>query len=127
MSKILISIRPEYVDKILSGQKRFEFRKRRCAQEIDAIIIYETAPVQLVVAEAEVVQIIKKTPQLLWEQTKDFAGIDKEFFDQYYNGTNIAIAYELGRVTCYNPPRSLADYGIMNAPQSYTYVNSEDN
>jgi predicted transcriptional regulator len=122
MSKVLMSIKPEYVNKILSGQKRFEFRKRQCAKEIDTIIIYETAPIQLVVAEVEVVQIIKNSPQQLWEQTKNLAGVEKNFFNQYYYGANIAIAYELGNVTRYDPPRTLEDYGIKKAPQSYVYI-----
>lgn len=125
MSKVLMSIKPEYVAKILAGQKRFEFRKRKCAQEIDTIVIYETAPVQLVVAEVEVIQIVMDTPALVWEQTKDAAGIDKQFFDQYYRDKKIAVAYALGSVTCYNPPRSLADYGITSAPQSYVYINED--
>ena len=28
MSKILMSIKPEYVDKIFSGEKKYEYRKR---------------------------------------------------------------------------------------------------
>ena len=123
MSKVLMSIKPEYAPKILSGQKRFEFRKKKCLQRIDSILIYETAPVRLVVAEVEVIEVVMNTPTLVWEQTRDYAGIDKEFFDQYYRGKDVAVAYALGSVTLYNPPRTLADYGIMTPPQSYVYIN----
>lgn len=125
MSKVLMSIKPEFVAKILTGQKRYEFRKRKCAQEIESIVIYETAPTKLIVAEVEVIQIVMDTPALVWERTKDAAGIDKQFFDQYYCDQKKAVAYALGNVTCYNPPRALADYGITSAPQSYIYLNED--
>lgn len=125
MSKVLMSIKSEYVAKILAGQKQFEFRKRKCAQEIESIVIYETAPTKLIVAEVEVIQVVMDTPALVWERTKHAAGIDKQFFDQYYRDKKMAVAYALGSVTCYNPPRTLADYGITSAPQSYVYL-SED-
>ena len=38
MSKILMSIKPEYVDKIFSGEKKYEYRKRLCKKKIDTII-----------------------------------------------------------------------------------------
>lgn len=126
MSRVLMPIKPEYASKILTRQKRFEFRKRKCAREIDTILIYETAPVRLVIAEVEVIRVVIGTPSLVWEQTKDSAGIDKKFFDLYYRGRNTAVAYALGRVTRYDPPRTLADYGILTAPQSYVYINNDN-
>ena len=37
MSRMLLSIKPEYVKKILSGQKTYEFRKFHCHADIDTI------------------------------------------------------------------------------------------
>jgi len=54
MCKILISINPEYVEKILSGEKKYEFRKINPKRKVDKLIIYETYPLMKVVAEAEV-------------------------------------------------------------------------
>ena len=51
MCKLLMSINPEHVNNILSGAKRFEFRKTRCKEDIDSIIIYSTSPIMKVVAE----------------------------------------------------------------------------
>lgn len=124
MCKLLMSINPEHVENILSGKKHFEFRKTRCKQEIDAIIIYSTAPVCRVVAEAEVIDVLQDTPEKIWACTADDAGIDKAFFDFYYAGRDSAVAYALGAVRRYKKPKQLADYGVKAAPQSYVYINS---
>ena len=75
-----------------------------------------------VVAEVEVKDVIEDTPQAVWSKTKTAAGIDKIFFDRYYNGRNIAVAYVLGKVKKFSAPKQLAEYGVKTAPQSYIYV-----
>ena len=117
-----MSINPEHVDNILAGTKKFEFRKTKCKEKIDSIIIYSTFPIMRVVAEVEVKDIIEDTPQIVWSKTRTAAGIDKIFFDRYYNGRDIAVAYVLGEVKKFSAPKCLADYGVKAAPQSYVYV-----
>ncbi len=122
MCKLLMSINPQHVDNILAGTKRFEYRKTRCKEAIDAIVIYSTAPVMQIVAEVEVTDIIEGSPQMVWKKTATAAGIDKAFFDHYYSGRNIAVAYVLGQVKRYKTPRKLSDFGVKAAPQSYVYI-----
>ncbi len=85
MSQMLLSINPEHVENILLGTKRFEFRKVRCKSEISKIIIYATAPVMQVVAEAEVTGIIEDNPNRVWSITAEYAGISKGVFDIYFS------------------------------------------
>ena len=127
MCKLLMSINPEHVANILAGKKKFEFRKTKCKEQIDSIVIYSTAPVMKVVAEVEVKDIIEDTPQTVWKRTSTAAGIDKKFFDKYYSGRNIAVAYVLGCVTQFDSPRNLTDYGVKAAPQSYVYIRNDMN
>lgn len=122
MSKLLMSINPEHVSNILAGIKRFEYRKIKCKEPVDAIVIYSTSPVMQVVAEVEVTDIIEGTPQNVWKRTASAAGIDKSFFDAYYYGRSTAVAYALGHITVYQYPRSLSDYGVKFAPQSFIYI-----
>lgn len=122
MCKLLMSINPEHVTNILDGIKKYEFRKTRCKEGIDSIVIYSTAPIMKIVAEVEVTEIIEGTPQKVWQRTSYAAGIDKVFFDEYYYGKENAVAYALGRIKKYNKPLQLSDFGIKFAPQSYIYV-----
>ena len=123
MCTIVLSINPEYVDKILSGKKLYEFRKTRCKQRIDKIYIYSTSPIMKVVAEAEVEDILEGTPQEIWKLTKSYSGINKTFFDKYYKNRLKAFAYKLQNITEYEKPFDLSEIGIENAPQSFQYVN----
>ena len=46
MATILLSIKPEYANKIFDGQKRYEYRKRIPKKEVSKIIVYSSAPEQ---------------------------------------------------------------------------------
>ena len=123
MRKLLMSINPRHVDNILSGVKQYEYRKTRCKEDIDTILIYSTSPIMRIVAEVEITGIIEGSPQVVWKKTASASGIDKAFFDDYYAGKDTAIAYQLGQITEYRKPLQLSDLGIKAAPQSYVYVN----
>ncbi|MCD8309260.1 MAG: ASCH domain-containing protein [Clostridia bacterium] len=120
--KILISINPEHVENILNGTKKYEYRKIAAKQDISSIIIYETTPVKMVVAEAEIVDVLMLSPEELWKQTKNESGISKDFFDDYFQDREIAYAYKLGNIKIYDTPKLLSDYGIKAAPQSFVYI-----
>lgn len=122
MCKILLSINPEHVDNIFKGIKKYEFRKIRCRSKVDKMIIYSTAPVMKIVGEADIINIIEGMPSYIWEQTAEFAGINKTLFDRYYEGRQKAVAYHLGKVKQYNKPLDLSDYGINFVPQSFVYL-----
>lgn len=120
--KILISINPEHVENILNGSKKYEYRKIAAKQDISSIIIYETTPVKRVVAEVEIIDVLMLSPENLWKETHSESGISKEFFDQYFQNREVAYAYKLGRVKVYKTPRTLREFGVKAAPQSFVYI-----
>lgn len=122
MSKILLSINPEHVENILKGNKTYEYRKVRCRENIDTIIIYSTSPVMRVIGEAKILEVIDDTPDRVWEETSSQSGISKEFFCSYFKNKKRAIAYKLGTVIKYKNMQSLTEYGINSAPQSFVYI-----
>ena len=123
MCKILMPINPEYVDEILAGRKKYEYRKTKAKRtNIDKMIIYSTSPVMKVVAEVEIKGILQENPEQLWELTKNYSGVTKEFYNKYYKNKNIAIAYELGDIVRYEKPKDLIDIGINYVPQSFVYM-----
>lgn len=121
--KIIISINPIHVENIINGIKKYEYRKVAAKQDISSILIYETTPIKRVVAEAEIVDVLMMAPDELWKKTKDESGIDRMFFDEYFEGRTIAYAYKLGKIKVYDEPKLLSDFGIVTAPQSFVYVN----
>lgn len=121
-NKILISINPEHVANIINGTKKYEYRKIAAKQDISSIIIYETTPIKRIVAEAEIAEVLMLPPEELWETTKDASGISKKFFDAYFKDRQIAYAYKLGEIKVFETPKTLLDYGIKAAPQSFVYI-----
>lgn len=122
MRKIIISINPKYVENILSGVKRFEYRTKVSKDDVNSLLIYETYPVKKIVAEAEVIGIVSMPPKDLWEATNQCGGISREEFDRYFDGREIAYAYRLGKITKFDTPISITDFGFRTAPQSFVYV-----
>lgn len=123
MCAILLSINPQYVERIMCGKKKFEFRKNVCKRNVDKIVIYSTSPVMKVVGEAEVEEVLVDEPQKIWNVTEEYSGVEREFFDEYYEGREQAVAYKLKSVVEYDKPKMLNEYGIKSAPQSFCYLN----
>ncbi len=122
MYNMLISIKPEHIEKIFNGSKKYEYRKIRCKQDIDKIIIYSTYPIMKVVGEAKVEKILEDSPDRIWEKTKKYSGIDLNFYQKYFKDRSKAIAYKLTNIKKYDSPKELSSYGIKAAPQSFVYI-----
>ncbi|ULJ64027.1 ASCH domain-containing protein [Wielerella bovis] len=122
--RILLSIKPEFVEKIISGEKKFEFRRKLPKKTgIHTVIVYATLPVGKVVGEFSVQQILSMPPDELWHQTATQAGINKGFFDDYFNETETAHAFQIGIFKQYKQPKLLSDFIPSGcAPQSFCYV-----
>lgn len=122
MATILLAIKPEFVEKILSTQKCFEFRRTIPRKPIDRIVIYATRPIGRVVGSVKVRGIIIGAPSDVWKTTQKNAGITQEFFDSYFYGCDTAFAFVLDEPEQYNIPKSLSDFGLRVAPQSFVYL-----
>lgn len=122
--KVLLSIKPEYADKILSGEKKFEFRKSIFKREnIQTIIIYATMPVGKIIGEFDIESILSDAPELIWDKTSQSSGISKSFFDSYFLNRTRAYAIEIKAVRKYKTPQNLCDLKLgLKAPQSFAYI-----
>lgn len=122
--KVLLSIKPEFVDKILEGSKKFEFRKNTFKRDgITTVVVYSTMPVGKVVGEFDIEDVICENLDLLWKKTEKTAGISKEFFDQYYIGRHTGTAIKVGNVIRYDRPLCISELGEnITPPQSYRYL-----
>lgn len=125
--KALLSIKPQYVEKIFNGEKRFEYRKVIFANKnIKTVVVYSTMPIGKIVGEFSIDEILEFSPSELWEVTKDFAGIDKQFYDEYFEGKKKAFAIKIKKATLYKIP--INPYGLeekFTAPQSFLYIESK--
>ena len=123
MANILLSIKTEYVSKILSGEKTFEYRKRIPKQAVDKIVIYETSPKKKIVGVVEVKGVVSDTPIHLWEGTSKNGGISKKDYLKYFAESKEAYAFALGNIIAIKQNCELSQLGINQPPQSYCYLN----
>ena len=122
--KVLLSIKPEYAEKILDGEKHFEFRKAVFKNPmVTTVVIYATKPVGKVVGEFDIAEVLSERPSTLWARTAKMAGITRRFFDKYFAGRATAYAIKVKNVRRYQKPlalQSLLKSGV--APQSFCYL-----
>lgn len=121
--KVLLSIKPQFALKIFDGSKKFEFRKSIFKNSnINTVVVYASAPLQKVIGEFTIDEIIEEQPDILWEKTKKHSGITKDFFDEYFFNRDKAFAIKVKEVNRYQEPLNLIDFDINFAPQSFVYL-----
>lgn len=124
---ILISIHPEHVANILTGEKVFEYRKVMPTQYVSHLVLYCTAPVKRVVAIAEIADILVGSPARIWAKTIYGGGISRQFYRNYFDGKNSAGAFALGNVYTLPEPLELSSLSSCKVPpQSFCYLNERD-
>lgn len=121
--KVLLSIKPEFVEKIFAGTKKYEFRKSLFRRsDVKYVVIYASSPVKRVVGEFEIDDILSDDVNSLWERTKKHSGITKTFYNSYFQNKKTANAIQIGHLIKYEVTKSLSDYNIHQAPQSFCYI-----
>ena len=120
--KIMLAIKPEYVEEIFDGVKRYEYRRKFPNHPISQIVIYETAPVSKVVGKVDVDEMLCTSPHVLYDMTKKLAGISEDCYNDYFKGSNVAYAYSLNHPVIFSRPASIEEYGLRGVPQSYVYL-----
>lgn len=119
----LMAIRPEFASRLLSGEKRVEFRRRSPTRVLTHIAIYATSPVQAVVGVIEIARIERDSPARLWGKFSDVGGIAKGDFFAYFDGVTEGFAYVVRKVWECSPPRQLGRGGLPKTPpQAFQYL-----
>lgn len=123
--KVLLSIKPEFAEKLLSGEKCYEYRKVIFKEDVDTILVYACKPVGRILGELKIERILVERPERLWNMTKQKAGISKAFFLSYFEGRSKAYAIEVASRKRYKCPIDpyAGDSGFV-PPQSFRYVYS---
>ena len=121
--KVLLSIKPEFAEKIFDGTKRYEFRRSIFKEEnIKKVIVYASSPLQQVIGEFEIDDIFSLHPEALWKKTKRHSGISEEHFFNYFYNKEIGHAIKIKNVKKYRRPLSLRENFNTIPPQSFSYI-----
>lgn len=124
---VIISIKPEYALKILSGEKTIELRRRFPVDQIEGgiAIIYASSPIKQIIGYAVIEKVEELSINKLWRSHGSSACVTKEFFYSYFDGIEKGFALSLSNPTRLEEPldiRRMEDEFMVTAPQSYRYA-----
>ena len=122
--KVLLSIKPEFAKLIFDGTKKFEFRKTIFKNSnIKTIIVYASSPMQKVIGEFEIEFILSDKLDNLWNETKRYAGINEDYFYQYFAEKERGFAIKIKNTKKYERALCLKKDFNLTPPQSFLYLN----
>lgn len=127
---VVFSIKPEYSEKILSGAKTVELRRRfptdvphgTCA------LIYATSPTRALTGVASIGDIVRMPPKEIWKAYSRRACIKRRDFDAYFDGVDAGVVIELREPRSLRravPLEELRDRFNFEPPQSFLYAKNE--
>jgi predicted transcriptional regulator len=120
---VLLSIKPEFAEKIFDGTKKFEFRKTIFKNNnVQKVIVYASSPVQKVIGEFSIEDILNDDVETIWKKTSRYSGITHDFYLSYFANKDKAYAIKIKEARRYRQARSLCDYNLSFAPQSFAYI-----
>ncbi|WP_276482721.1 hypothetical protein [Paraflavitalea pollutisoli] len=122
--RVLLSIKPEFAEKIFTGEKKFEFRRSIFKDKsVKKILVYASAPVQKVIGEFDIDEIVCQDVETLWKTTHQHAGISYDYFSSYFEGKKQGFAIKIKKLRKFKKPQCIKkDYDLV-PPQSFVYVN----
>ena len=121
---VILSVKPKFAIRILSGDKMYEFRKTVFDRlKVDRVYIYSSSPVQRIVGSFKVGDIHKDTPAGLWEKCNGGSGLSEEEFFGYFNGNQYGYAFEIDDLNIFKRPMDpMMLSPDFKPPQNYCYV-----
>jgi len=122
---VILPIKPKYVNEIISGRKKYEFRKTtfKSKRKIDRVYIYSSSPEKKIVAYFKLGRVIEDTPESLWENFNKFAGIGKNDFFSYFGNSKKGFALEIKDLNVFEDPIDpYAELESFVPPQNFCYL-----
>jgi predicted transcriptional regulator len=129
--EILISVRSEYVSKILAGEKTVELRRRNLKVAPGTRVwIYSKAPHGAVKAYAVIARVVTGEPSCLWRKFRSRAGVTRREFRAYFGSVDEGCALLLEDVIGLKKDISLTamrkKLTSFHPPQFYTKLNHRE-
>jgi predicted transcriptional regulator len=120
--RVLLSIKPEFALKIFDGSKRYEYRRSIFKRdEVTRVVVYASVPIKKVIGEFEIGGILHGKPRTLWDKTKNYAGISKKKFLEYFTNKSNGYAIKVKSARLYEVPLPLNSFTVSAPPQSFVY------
>jgi predicted transcriptional regulator len=123
---VIISIKPKYVSQILSGNKRYEYRKLVWKKAVDKVYVYSSAPEKKIVGYFPFIGYHSDGLRQIWRKTKIFSGTTKAEYEEYFKNKQNAYAIIITKFFMFNIPYDpfINDHSFT-PPQSFRYIEGD--
>jgi len=130
MCDILISIKPKYVEEILSGKKTVELRRRAPRVPVGTRMwVYSTLPDAHVRMVATVEKLEEWSPSTIWKKNSSKMALSKSEYNGYVDGRSKVCALHLSKVMPLSTPLSLQKLRDksqkVHPPQFFKFLDSQ--
>ena len=119
---VILSIQPEFADKIFTQTKKYEYRKVMFSPNIKKVYVYASSPICKIIGYFIIDEIVQGSPSTVWKKTSRDSGITKEYYNDYFNGHDKAYAIKIKSVkqfkTPINPKNIIKNF---RPPQNFMY------
>jgi predicted transcriptional regulator len=121
--KVILSIKPEFANKIFDGSKKYEFRRSIFKDEsVKTVVVYASSPVQKIIGEFEIEKILNDDLDPLWRRTKKYSGISEDYFYDYFENKDSGFAIKIKNTQKYKDPMCIRKDFNLFPPQSFLYL-----
>lgn len=124
---VLLSIKPIYAERIITGEKSYEFRRRLFkSRDVDMVYLYANSEVQRITAGFNMKGILEGHPSDLWSSCAEQAGVSRELYSRYFDEQDLGFAIEIGDVWRVSPSVDpFVEFEAFTPPQSFIYLSEE--
>ena len=129
---LMLSVKPEYAEKLLRGDKTVELRRvrPRRIERGDVVLLYATAPKAVFVGYCRIAEILLDSPTALWPRVEGSAGVTQDEYFRYFHAADRAIGIVVESPVAFSVEISLDDTrkylpGFM-PPRSFRYLSGLD-
>lgn len=126
MTAVLLSLKPTFAARLLSGDKTAEVRRRFPILAAGAVVyVYASSPVCAVLGTLEIDGVHAEHPDRLWERFGTRLDITRDYFDAYLDGRTTGVVLELRPLSTWPAPVPLDDlrsHVQVEPPQSFRYL-----
>lgn len=130
-NRVLMSIKAKYAEKVLSGEKRVEVRKKFSKKwSGHKVSLYASRPKSSLVGQALISKVIIAKPNTVWDKFGDQIGCTKEEFKRYVGSVSEVYAVVLEHVTPYRNSIPLKEVSNLTKKQlrpPQNYYNLDQN
>ncbi len=126
-SAVLLSVRPEHMNKILAGEKIVEIRRVRPQISSNAtILFYASSPEKQLAAFARITDVKISSPRKLWASSGKASALSRKEFLEYLSGRSQGVAISFADLVEIEPPIALSELRSIwpgfHPPQTHIFL-----